>query len=118
MRRLGIYEKTPSKKKKYQPTEWITEKFPEEKVQIDVKFVQKEYMSPELQEKWENLLIYNNRKFTRLRYTLFTKYMSAEFVKRLIKYYLFKVETIQAYNGFEFTNRLSWNAFMKKKDNV
>ena len=51
MRRLGIYEKTPSKKKKYQPTEWITEKFPEEKVQIDVKFVQKEYMSPELQEK-------------------------------------------------------------------
>lgn len=64
MRRLGIYEKTPSKKKKYQPTEWITEKFPEEKVQIDVKFVQKECMSPELQE-------------------------------------------IQAYNGFEFTNRLS-----------
>ena len=30
----------------YQPTEWITEKFPEEKVQIDVKFVQKECMSP------------------------------------------------------------------------
>ena len=24
MRRLGIYERAPSKKKKYQPTEWIT----------------------------------------------------------------------------------------------
>ena len=33
--------------------------------------------------------------------------MSAEFVKRLIKYSLFKVETIQAYNGFEFINRLN-----------
>lgn len=56
MRRLGIYEKTPSKKKKYQPTEWITEKFPEEKVQIDVKFVQRECMSPELQEKMRKFI--------------------------------------------------------------
>lgn len=56
MRRLGINEKTPSKKKKYQPTEWITEKFLEEKVQIDVKFVQKECMSPELQEKMKKFI--------------------------------------------------------------
>ena len=120
MRRLGIYEKAPSKKKKYQPTEWINGKYLGEKVQVDVKYVPKECMSPELQEKKEKFYQYTAiDEFTRLRYTWFTNkhstYMSAEFVKRLIKYFPFKIETIQTDNGFEFTNRLSWNAFMKKK---
>ena len=39
--------------------------------------------------------------------------MSSEFAKRLKRYYKekynIKVETIQTDNGFEFTNRLSWN---------
>ncbi len=35
--------------------------------------------------------------------------MSSEFVKRVVKYFKFKIETIQTDNGFEFTNRLSWN---------
>lgn len=120
MRRLGIYERAPSKKKKYQPTEWITGKYPGEKVQVDVKYVPKECMSPELQEKEEKFYQYTAiDEFTRLRYTWFTNehstYMSAEFVRRLIKYFPFKIETIQTDNGFEFTNRLSWNAFMKRK---
>ena len=41
--------------------------------------------------------------------------MSSEFVKRLVKYFPFKIETIQTDNGFEFTNRLSWQAFLKNK---
>ena len=42
-------------------------------------------------------------------------YASSEFAKRLVKYFPFKIKTIQTDNGFEFTNRLSWQAFLKNK---
>ena len=32
-----------------------------------------------------------------------------------MKYFPFKIKTIQTDNGFEFTNRLSWQAFIKDK---
>ena len=58
-------------------------------------------------------------EYSRLRYTWFTKahdtYASSEFARRLVKYFSFKIKTIQTDNGFEFTNRLSWQAFMKNK---
>ena len=41
--------------------------------------------------------------------------MSNEFVKRLIRYFPFKIKAIQTDNGFEFTNRLSWQGFLKNK---
>ena len=118
--RLGIYKKAPSKKKENEPTEWKTGTYPGEKVQIDVKYVPKACMSPELQEKGERYYQYTAiDEFTRIRYTWFTNehstYMSSEFVKRLIRYYPFKIKTIQTDNGFEFTNRLSWQAFEKNK---
>ena len=43
------------------------------------------------------------------------QYASSEFVRRLVRYFPFKVKTIQTDNGFEFTNKLSWNAFKKNK---
>ena len=58
-------------------------------------------------------------EYSRLRYTWFTKahdtYASSEFARRLVKYFSFKIKTIQTDNGFEFTNRLSWQAFFKSK---
>ena len=58
-------------------------------------------------------------EYSRLRYTWFTKahdtYASSEFARRLVKYFSFKIKTIQTDNGFEFTNRLSWQAFLKSK---
>ena len=62
-------------------------------------------------------------EYTRIRYTWFTNehstYTSSEFAKRLKRYYKekydIKVETIQTDNGFEFTNRLSWQVFLKNK---
>ena len=58
-------------------------------------------------------------EYSRLRYTWFTKahdtYASSEFARRLVKYFSFKIKTIQTDNGFEFTNRLSWQAFLKNK---
>lgn len=50
LQRLGIYEKAPSKKKESEPNEWVTGEYPGEKVQVDVKYVTKKCMSPELQE--------------------------------------------------------------------
>lgn len=84
------------------------------------KYVPKACMSPELQERGEKFYQYTAiDEYTRLRYTWFTNehstYMSNEFLKRLIRYFPFKIRTIQTDNGFEFTNRLSWQAFLKNK---
>ena len=62
-------------------------------------------------------------EFTRIRYTWYTNehstYMSSEFARRMVKYFKtqheIEIKTIQTDNGFEFTNRLSWQAFMKNK---
>lgn len=120
LQRLGIYEKAPSKKKEREPIEWITGQYPGDKVQVDVKYVPKKCMSPELQEIGEKFYQYTAiDEYTRLRYIWFTNahdtYSSSEFAKRLVRYFPFKIKTIQTDNGFEFTNRLSWNAFLKNK---
>lgn len=120
MRRMGIYKKVPSKKKEKQPKEWVSGTFPGDKVQIDVKYVPQECLTKELKDKGEKFYQYTAiDEFTRKRYMWYTNehstYMSSEFVKRLIKYFPFKIETIQTDNGFEFTNRLNWNAFAKNK---
>lgn len=114
LQRLGIYEKAPSKKKESEPIEWTTGNYPGDKIQVDVKYVPSKCMTEELKEKGEKF--YQNTaidEFTRMRYTWFTNehstYMSSEFVKRLVRYFPFKIKTIQTDNGFEFTNRLSWN---------
>lgn len=123
MQRLGIYAKTPSKKKEKQPVEWITGEYPGEKIQVNVKYVPRECMTEELKEKNEKYYQYTAiDEFTRIRYTWFTNahdtYASSEFVKRLIKYYPFRIKTIQTDNGFEFTNRLSWQTVLKSKQTL
>lgn len=120
LQRLGIYEKVPSKAKEQENIEMIPVTYPGEKVQVDVKFVPTKCLTKELQEKGEKYYQYTAiDEFTRIRYTWFTNehstYMSSEFAKRLVKYFPFKIKTIQTDNGFEFTNRLSWNSAMRKK---
>lgn len=120
MRRLGIYEKAPSKAKKVQAPEVPIAKYPGERVQIDVKYVPRECMSKELQELGERYYQYTAiDEYTRLRYTYYCKehntYESTIFVNRLIRYFPFKIKLIQTDNGFEFTNRLSWKGFNKNK---
>ena len=120
MKRLGIYEKTPSKKKDQQPPEVPVATYPGERVQIDVKYVPKECMSKELREQGERYYQYTAiDEYTRKRYTYFTKehstYESTKFLEKVIKYYKFEVKLVQTDNGFEFTNRLSWQAFTRCK---
>ena len=120
MQRLGIYEKAPSKKKESEASEWVTGMYPGEKVQVDVKYVPKACMSPELQERGEKYYQYTAiDEYTRIRYIWYTNahdtYASSEFAKRLVKYFPFKIKTIQTDNGLEFTNRLNWQSFLKNK---
>ena len=120
MRRMGIYTKPPSKKKEMQPSEWISGTYPGDKIQIDVKYVPQECLTKELKGLNEKYYQYTAiDEYTRMRYTWFTNehstYMSSEFAKRVIKYFPFKIKTIQTDNGFEFTNRLNWNSYLKNK---
>ena len=123
MRRLGIYKKVPSKRKRQENIEIEKVTYPGEKIQIDVKYVPKECMTKELQEQGEKFYQYTAiDEYTRIRYTWYTNehstYMSSEFVKRVVRYYPFKIKKIQTDNGFEFTNKLNWQSFMKKKKTI
>ncbi len=127
LQRLGIYEKAPIKAKEQENIEIIRATYPGEKVQIDVKYVPIACLTKELQEKGEKYYQYTAiDEYTRIRYTWFTNahdtYESSEFAKRTVKYYdreyNIKIKTIQTDNGFEFTNRLSWNAFTKNKKTI
>ena len=64
---------TTSKKKRAQEVEWETGKYTGEKIQIDVKYVPMECMSPELVERKERYYQYTAiDEYTRIRYTWFT----------------------------------------------
>ena len=120
MVKLGIYHKAPSKKKHIQPPSVPTAHYPGERVQIDVKYVPIECMSKELKEMGERYYQYTAiDEYTRLRYTYFCKehntYESTIFLQKLIKYFPFKIKLVQTDNGFEFTNRLNWNACIRDK---
>lgn len=120
MRIMGIYEKAPSKKKEKEIIEKEEITYPGQKVQIDVKYVPKKCMSKELQEQGIKFYQYTAiDEYTRKRILWYTEehstYMSSEFVKKVIKEFPFKIECIQTDNGFEFTNRLSWQSFIRNK---
>ena len=51
--KLGIYNKAPSKKKKYEPKLYQLMRYPGERAQIDVKYVPKACMTKELIERSE-----------------------------------------------------------------
>ena len=112
MCRIGIYKKTPSKKKEYTPKPYEQMRYPGERIQIDVKHVPTNCLTKELQEKGEKYYQYTAiDEYSRLRYIWFSKeqttYASKEFIKRVIKRFPFKVECVQTDNGTEFTNRLT-----------
>ena len=120
MVRLGIYQKAPSKRKHVQPPSVPIATYPGERIQVDVKYVPIECLTKELKEKGERYFQYTAiDEYTRLRCTYFCKehttYESTKFINKLIRYFPFKIKLIQTDNGFEFTNRLSWNSFNRVK---
>lgn len=50
IQRIGIYEKTPSKKKQYEPKPYQQMTYPGERVQVDVKYVPLNSLTKEIKE--------------------------------------------------------------------
>ena len=114
MVKIGIYRKTPSKKKVYEPKTYQQMRYPGERVQVDVKYVPTKCLTEELKEKGERYYQYTAiDEYTRLRVIWFAKehstYESSRFIEVMIKKFPFKIEEVQTDNGFEFTNRLNSN---------
>lgn len=119
MCRIGIYQKTPSKKKEYVPKPYEEMDYPGQRIQIDVKFVPKNCLIKELREKEESYYQYTAiDEYTRQRVLWASKehstYTSAQFIDVVLRKFKFKVECIQTDNGFEFTNRLNRHMTDKK----
>ena len=119
MQRLGIYNKTPSKKKEYEPKPYQQMTYPGERVQIDVKYVPAKSLTKEVKEKDGRYYQYTAiDEYTRKRVLWASKEQSTsastEFLKVIMKKFPFKIECIQTDNGFEFTNRLNWQGTKKK----
>lgn len=114
MIKLGIYKKTPSKKKVYEPKLYEQMKYPGQRVQVDVKRVPSKNLTKELIEQGEKYYQYTAiDEYTRLRILYFAKeqstYESSKFIEIITKKFPFKIEEVQTDNGFEFTNRLNYN---------
>lgn len=110
MRRLGLFPQA-EKKSVYKPKPYEKMTYPGQRVQVDVKVVPRQCIAdPELR-----LFQYTAiDEFTRLRflaaYSEQSTYSSADFLKRLVKWYARRgihVQCVQTDNGFEFTNRFS-----------
>ena len=110
MRKLGMFP-AEKPKKSYQPKPYQQMTHPGERVQVDVKVVPRRCITdPELRLYQYTAI----DEYTRLRflaaYPKQSTYSSADFLKRLQKWYArrgIKVECVQTDNGFEFTNRFS-----------
>jgi len=119
MQRLGIYNKTPTKKKEYEPKPYQEMTHPGERVQIDVKYVPLKCLTKEIKEKDGRYYQYTAiDEYTRQRVLWASKehstYASAEFLKVVQKKLKYKIECVQTDNGFEFTNRLNSHETNKK----
>ncbi len=112
MQRIGIYQKTPSKKKQYVPKPYEQMTFPGERVQIDVKYVPTNCLCKELQEKEEGFFQYTAiDEYTRQRVLWASRehntYASTQFVEVIIKKFKYPIYCVQTDNGGEFTNRMN-----------
>ena len=121
--KLGIYNKAPSKKEKYEPKNYQQMLYPGQRVQVDVKFVPSDCLTEELKEKGERYFQFTAiDEYTRLRVLWFAKehssYEASKFVEVITRTFPFKIEEIQTDNGFKFTNRLSYNEKTRGKQTM
>ena len=110
MRKLNMF--TPTKPKStYHPKPYEQMTYPGQRVQVDVKVVPHKCIADTELRLFQYTAI---DEFSRLRflaaYPEQSTYSSADFLKRLVKWYArrgIRVECVQTDNGFEFTNRFS-----------
>ena len=110
MRKLGMFP-PPKEKQHYTPKPYEQMTYPGQRVQVDVKVVPRSCIADPKLRLFQYSAI---DEFSRLRflgaYEEQSTYSSADFLKRLVKWYGrrgIRVECVQTDNGFEFTNRFS-----------
>ena len=110
MRKLGLFP-GEKPKKAYTPKPYEQMTYPGQRIQVDVKVVPRRCITDPKLRLFQYTAI---DEFTRLRflaaYPEQSTYSSADFLKKLIKWYARRgilVECVQTDNGFEFTNRFS-----------
>ena len=108
LKRLALLQQAPAKPT-YKPKPYEQMTYPDERVQIDVKYVPISCLANKEQKPYQYTAI---DEFTRLRfvygYEEHSSYSSADFLKRAVKWYKqhgIKIECVQTDNGPEFTTR-------------
>ena len=106
MQRIGIYRKTPSKKKEYEPKPYEEMRYPGERVQVDVKYVPVKSLTKEVREKDGRYYQYTAiDEYTRKRVLWASKEQSTsastEFIKVIMKKFPFKIEGTKKKTMFE-----------------
>ena len=101
----------PEKKNAYKPKPYEQITYPGQRVQVDMKVVPRRCIADQELRLFQYTA---SEEFSRLRflaaYPEQSTYSSADFLKRLFKWYArrgIQVECVQTDNGFEFTNRFS-----------
>lgn len=108
LKRLNLNEEE-KKRKGYKPKPYQKADYPGQKVQVDVKFVPANCIANGEKYYQYTAIDEYTRLVYREMYDEHSTYSSQDFVKKMIKYFPFKIELVQTDNGTEWTNALISN---------
>ena len=93
----------------YKPKPYEAALYPGQKVQIDVKFVPSRCVAGDTKYYQYTAIDEYSRLVYREMYEEHSTYSSQDFIRKVIAFYLFKIELVQTDNGTEWTNALISN---------
>lgn len=108
LKRMNLNEEE-KKRKGYKPKPYQKADYPGQKVQVDVKFVPAYCISNGEKYYQYTAIDEYTRLVYREMYNEHSTYSSQDFVKKMVKFFPFKIELVQTDNGTEWTNALISN---------
>lgn len=108
LRRMQLDDRT-KKRKGYKPKPYAKAEYPGQKVQIDVKYVPRQCVTGETKYYQYTAIDECTRLVYREMYDEHSTYSSEDFIKKVIKFFPFRIEEVQTDNGTEWTKALISN---------
>lgn len=108
LRRMQLAEEK-EQKRGYKPKAYAKAEYPGQKVQVDVKFVPCYCVTGENKYYQYTAIDEHTRLVFREMYDEHSTYSSADFIKKVIAFFPFKIEEVQTDNGTEWTKALISN---------
>jgi len=99
-------ESTEKLRQTYKPKPYAAAKYPGQKVQIDVKFVPRRCVAGDTKYYQYTAIDEYSRLVYREMYDEHSTYSSLDFIRKVIRFFPFKIELVQTDNGTEWTNVL------------